>query len=74
MGDKFHKSHCGLRHGGTACTCGYVAPKTDKQIIEELRTAKDEAEMVMLNVMTNDEGSVRRINEWIAKWCKQRFT
>jgi hypothetical protein len=36
MGDNFHSADCGLRLGQTICTCGYVKPKTDKEVVAAL--------------------------------------
>jgi hypothetical protein len=37
MSDNFHSADCGLRLGQTTCTCGFVKPRSDKEIISELK-------------------------------------
>jgi cobalamin biosynthesis protein CbiD len=43
MSNNFHSADCALRHGSTMCTCGFVKPRSDKEIIAELRAELDEA-------------------------------
>jgi hypothetical protein len=68
VGDNFHSADCGLRIGQTICTCGYVKPNTDKEVIAELKASLDLRDK-LLNSLTNELGEARetivmiRINE-----------
>jgi hypothetical protein len=46
MSNNFHSNTCELRHGGLVCSCRYVKPKTDKEVIAALKAESEKATRV----------------------------